>query len=87
MNCQHFIVFSENAGDIDPKFKPKRLVIFDDIVPISAKQRKDTDLVKGNLRGLLDYYADQEWLKEGKESIAMEKTQINLTEHHPHRVV
>ena len=41
---------------------PKKLIKFDEVIPISAKHRDNTDYLMQRLRKLLDVYADKDFM-------------------------
>lgn len=52
-------IISESLSEVPQELHPKRLVKFDDIFVISAKEKVGTENVKNRLRQLLDLYADE----------------------------
>lgn len=51
--------FLDSLSDVLPEMHPNRLVKFDEIFVISAKEKQGTESMKNRLRQLLDTYADE----------------------------
>lgn len=61
MAVTHFVVwidFTDHLKEVNSAFHPEHLIRFDDIIPISAKRRQNTDKLKQRFRELLDVYDD-----------------------------
>lgn len=74
-----FIFLSDVCARFPEEMCPDRFVIFDEIIPCSAKEnRESVDYVKRRLRELLDFYDDQE--REAPELAAKSRVKSKLME-------
>ena len=51
--------FTESLNDIDSTWHPEKIVEFQEILPISAKEERSTKYLKQRLRELLDVHATE----------------------------
>ena len=68
---------------MDERLRPDTIIKFDDVIPISARNKDNTDKLKHRLRELLDLYADIEFDKQHSKDIVLkgEKLDSQLREH------
>ena len=80
-------VFSEDNSAIPEEFRPKQLMVFEDIIPISAKRNIDTDILKDRIRDILDQHADKEFEVQRPNKLAIEEVEAFNIEHHGSRPI
>ena len=64
------------SADLSPELRPKHIIKFDDIIPISAKNKTSTETLKDRLRELLDLYADMEYERETGQQITRKTERV-----------
>lgn len=79
----HCVYIYFSLSDVCARFPeemcPDQFVVFDEIIPCSAKENKESvDYVKWRLRELLDFYDDQE--REVQELAAKSRAKSKLIE-------
>ena len=78
------LIFSDSVSEVPEELRPDRLVKFDDIFVISAKEKQGTEEMKQKLRHLLDIYAEQH---NGDLALQMKETEIMIEKSKEHRKV